>query len=64
MAAQRRPLSIRQIFAMPATIGLVSGAGLILALVGDGWWDVAGWIGLGLAPAIAIFCLTFGGRTG
>lgn len=46
-----------EIFAVPAAIGLASGTGLILALVDDGWWDVVGWVGLGIAPAIALVCL-------
>lgn len=51
--SRRRAHSMREIFAIPAAIGVVSGAGLILALIDDGWWDVVGWIGIGIAPAIA-----------
>jgi hypothetical protein len=40
--------SLVQIFAGPLAIAAVSLAGLLSALVGDGWWDVASWIALGL----------------
>lgn len=45
----RRPM---RIFAVPALLFAVSLAGLIAALVGDGPWDAAGWLGLG-APVAA-----------
>lgn len=40
--------SLSQIFAAPLVIAIVSMAGLISALVGDGWWDAVSWVGLGL----------------
>jgi len=54
---RRRPRSLGEVFAIPAAIGLASGAGLIVALVDDGWWDIVGWVGLGIAPAIAALYL-------
>ena len=57
MELRRRPRSLGEIFAIPAAIGVASGAGLVLALVDDGWWDVLGWIALGIAPAVAGLCL-------
>jgi hypothetical protein len=48
-----RPRNLRQIFAIPAAVGVVSAAGLVSALVGDGWWDVLSWLTLGLAVALA-----------
>lgn len=46
-------MTLRRIFAAPAAIALVSLAGLVAALIGDGAWDVAGWLGL-LAPFAAL----------
>ncbi|QIG97568.1 hypothetical protein G6P99_37790 [Bradyrhizobium sp. 6(2017)] len=40
--------SVTQIFAAPLVIAIVSTAGLISALVGDGWWDAVSWAALGL----------------
>ena len=40
--------SLRQIFAIPFLIAVVSAAGLVSGLVGDGWWDVISWGALGL----------------
>lgn len=41
----------RQIFAVPFLIGCLSIAGLLAALVGDGIWDGASWLALGV-PAV------------
>jgi hypothetical protein len=49
----RRVYGLAQIFAAPALIGAVSLFGLIAALIGDGPWDAAGWLGLA-APVAAI----------
>jgi hypothetical protein len=40
--------SLTRIFAAPLAIGIISVAGLISALVGDGWWDTFSWAALGL----------------
>ena len=61
--ARRQAKSMREIFAIPAVIGVASGAGLIMALIDDGWWDAAGWIGLGIAPALAALYLMRRRRT-
>jgi hypothetical protein len=44
---------MRRIFAVPAALFLASAAGLAAALVGDGPWDVLGWLGIA-APLGAI----------
>ena len=41
-----RPLA--QIFAVPIAVAVISLAGLVSALVGDGWWDMASWFTLGV----------------
>ncbi len=46
----RRPAhrSLREIFAAPLVIAVLSTIGLVAALVGDGVWDVASWATLGV----------------
>jgi hypothetical protein len=52
MTTSRRPRqSLRQIFLAPAIIGVLSGIGLIAALVGDGVWDGLSWVTL-LVPIV------------
>jgi hypothetical protein len=56
MAGERR--SVARIFRFPALIALVIAFGLISALLGDGIWDAASWIALGLPVLIvAVFLL-------
>ncbi|CAN5880937.1 hypothetical protein BH11PSE8_BH11PSE8_40800 [soil metagenome] len=43
----------------PIALALVTAIGLIAALVGDGAWDAASWIALGLPVAV---CAWFGLR--
>ncbi len=38
-------------FLLPSLLAVLGGAGLITALLGDGWWDALAWLGLGL-PAV------------
>jgi hypothetical protein len=40
--------TLAQIFVAPLLVAVLSALGLISALVGDGWWDVASWIALGI----------------
>ena len=47
-----RHLSLIAVFAIPAAVAVLSLIGLVAALVGDGVWDVIGWIGLGVAVAV------------
>lgn len=49
--------NLRQIFAVPAAVAVVSLVGLLSALVGDGAWDVVSWLTLGLAVAL---CARYG----
>nr|WP_246328771.1 hypothetical protein [Brevundimonas lenta] len=44
---------MRAIFAVPAVLAALSLFGLVAALIGDGVWDMMGWLGL-LAPVAAI----------
>jgi hypothetical protein len=51
----RSPQTLRQIFAAPAALGVVTAIGLIGALVGDDLWDIVGWIGLGLPVVVMLW---------
>jgi hypothetical protein len=48
-----RHLGLAAVFGVPAVIAGLSLFGLVAALIGDGAWDCAGWLGL-LAPAAAV----------
>jgi hypothetical protein len=47
--------TLRQIFALPIAIGILSTVGLIAALVGDGWWDGLSWASLSLPVLLYLF---------
>lgn len=49
----KRPQSLRRIFAVPLLLALLSIAGLVVALTGDGWRDAAAWIALGI-PVLVV----------
>lgn len=51
-AAPRKRLTLRSIYAVPAVLTLLSLAGLIIALTGDGARDAIAWICLA-APVAA-----------
>jgi hypothetical protein len=45
--------SLGAIFLVPAVIAVVSGAGLLSALLGDGLWDAVSWLTLAVPIAVA-----------
>ncbi len=45
-------------FMLPTLIAMLGFAGLFAALLGDGWWDVAAWLGLGLPALLSVWALT------
>ena len=49
--------TIKQIFAVPALIGVMSIAGLVSALVGDGVWDGLSWLMLVTPIVIYAACI-------
>jgi len=51
----RNHRTLRQIFAMPILIGILSTVGLLAALVGDGWWDGLSWASLSLPVLLYLF---------
>lgn len=44
-----------QIWRWPILFGIVSAAGLVAALLGDGWYDVLSCLALGLVAAAGIW---------
>jgi hypothetical protein len=65
-AAARRPQrqSLRATFLAPLVIAIVSTAGLISALVGDGVWDVVSWVGLSVPVAVMVWYVWVRPRSG
>ena len=55
----RRFIPLRRIFLVPAVLAVLSAAGLVSALFGDGTWDVVSWLALATPIAIAAY---FAGR--
>lgn len=49
--------SIRQIFAAPLAVAIVSTFGLIAALVGDGFWDASSWVALAVPVLLYLLFL-------
>ncbi len=54
-------MNAMRIFAVPALLAAASLAGLVVALTGDGWRDVAAWAAL--AAPIAAIALAYLNRT-
>lgn len=52
------PRSLWRIFRAPLLLAVVSGGGLLSALVGDGAWDVLSWLLLGGPIAVMVRALT------
>ncbi|WP_119301508.1 hypothetical protein [Dongia deserti] len=48
-------LSLRQVFAAPLAIAIVSIIGLVSALVGDDIWDVLSWLTLAVPVAVILW---------
>jgi hypothetical protein len=49
--------SLRAIFAWPLAIFAIGLAGLIIALTGDGWRDIASWVALSAPVAVAAWAM-------
>jgi hypothetical protein len=47
------------VFGKPILLALISMAGLVTALVGDGVWDVVSWITLGFIVAVTLWYVWF-----
>ena len=57
MKAARKPnqRSLRQVFATPLLLALISIVGLVAALTGDGFRDALSWVALGVPVLVAIW---------
>ncbi len=62
MTALKNHRTLRQIFALPILIGILSTVGLVAALVGDGWWDAMSWASLSLPVLLYAFFTMRAGR--
>lgn len=51
------PHGLRAIFVIPLVVAVLSLFGLIAALVGDGVWNVVGWVTLGASIAVPLWAL-------
>lgn len=56
-------MKLVRIFAIPAVLGVLTAAGLISALLGDGVFDVIAWVCVG-APIATIVASILGGARG
>ena len=54
-SSRRGRLSLRQVYAPPLAIAILSIVGLISALVGDDIWDVLSWLTLAIPPAVILY---------
>lgn len=50
---KRSRSNLRQVFAVPMLLAVLSVVGLVSALTGDGWRDGLAWIGLAV-PVLAV----------
>lgn len=41
-------MPLGRIWGMPVGLAVASAAGILFALLGDGWWDGVSWVSLGL----------------
>jgi len=53
-SALRRGL-LGRTYLMPLVIAVISSAGLLFALIGDGLWDYLSWLALGFPVAIELW---------
>lgn len=44
----------RRTFALPVGLATMIISGLVLSLIGDGWWNALGWAGMGVPFAIIL----------
>jgi hypothetical protein len=53
----------RHVFAVPMVLGLLSGIGLVTALVGDDIWDWLSWATLGVPVAVIAYFMIWPARS-
>ena len=62
-SSRRGRLSLRQVFAAPLALAILSTVGLISALVGDDLWDVLSWLTLAVPVAVILWYWLRGPKT-
>ena len=62
MTAGQQGATFRRVFFVPLILALVSAAGLVSALLADGFWDALSWVTLGAPLAVAAWHLGRGDR--
>jgi hypothetical protein len=55
IAMKRPQQTLRQIFAAPLVIGILSTVGLLAALIGDNIWDAVSWVSLAIPFVLFVF---------
>jgi hypothetical protein len=50
--AELRRVALTRTYFVPGLLALVSGAGLVTALVSDGTWDLLAWVAVGSPLAV------------
>jgi hypothetical protein len=55
-SAPVRRRSFREIFEVPIILAVITVAGLLSALLGDGIWNVLSWFALSIPLAVIVFC--------
>jgi hypothetical protein len=47
--------AFRSLWGMPVLLGVLTAAGLVAGLLGDGWWDAVAVAGLGIPVAVGLW---------
>jgi hypothetical protein len=47
--------AFRSLWGMPILLGVLTAAGLVAGLLGDGWWDAVAVAGLGIPVAVGLW---------
>ncbi|MEQ1813662.1 MAG: hypothetical protein ABL860_04320 [Candidatus Nitrotoga sp.] len=48
-------IPVRRLYGIPSALAILSGGGLISALLADGFWDGVSWVALSIPAAAAIW---------
>ena len=59
----RQPFPFRKVYGLPVLLAVVTFGGLLLALLGDGVWNVASWCALSIPLVVIAWKVVQGKRT-
>ena len=59
----RQPFPFRKVYGLPVLLAVVTFGGLLLALLGDGVWNVASWCALSIPLVVIAWKFVQGKRT-